>query len=244
MVSHDRFTESAIFPGGATGPIVLEATNLCKSYDDGVGSRLDVLIDVNITIKAGEKVAIVGASGSGKSTLLHMLGGLDTPTSGDVFIDEKNLGHMSENQRCRLRNNYLGFIYQFHHLLAEFTAQENVAMPALIRGTSPSQAMSKANMLLDKVGMTRRVSHKPSELSGGERQRAAIARAVINEPRCICADEPTGNLDRATANQVVQVLMRLNNEFGTSLVVVTHDMELAKKMDTIYTIENGELKKI
>jgi len=244
MVSHDRFTESAIFPSGSTAPIVLEATNLSKSYDDGGGSRLDVLKDVNIAIKAGEKVAIVGASGSGKSTLLHMLGGLDTPTSGDVFIDEKNLGRMSENQRCRLRNNYLGFIYQFHHLLAEFTAQENVAMPALIRGTSPSQAMSKANMLLDKVGMTRRFNHKPSELSGGERQRAAIARAVINEPRCICADEPTGNLDRATANQVVQVLMRLNNEFGTSLVVVTHDMELAKKMDIIYTIENGELKKL
>jgi len=244
MVSHDRFTESAIFPGGSANPIVLEAVNLCKSYDEGGGSRLDVLKDINITIRAGEKVAIVGASGSGKSTLLHMLGGLDTPTSGDVFIDEKNLGRMSENQRCRLRNNYLGFIYQFHHLLAEFTAQENVAMPVLIRGTSPSQAMSKANILLDKVGMTRRVNHKPSELSGGERQRAAIARAVINEPRCICADEPTGNLDRATANQVVQVLMRLNNEFGTSLVVVTHDMELAKKMDTIYTIENGELKKI
>jgi len=244
MVSHDRFTESTIFPGGSTDPIVLEATNLCKSYDDGGGSRLDVLKDVNIVIKAGEKVAIVGASGSGKSTLLHMLGGLDTPTSGDVFIDEKNLGRMSENQRCRLRNNYLGFIYQFHHLLAEFTAQENVAMPALIRGTRPSQAMNKASMLLDKVGMTRRVNHKPSELSGGERQRAAIARAVINEPRCICADEPTGNLDRATANQVVQVLMRLNNEFGTSLVVVTHDMELAKKMDIIYTIENGELKKL
>jgi len=244
MVSLDRFTESTIFPVGSTDPIVLEATNLCKSYDDGGGSRLDVLKDVNIAIKAGEKVAIVGASGSGKSTLLHMLGGLDTPTSGDVFIDEKNLGRMSENQRCQLRNNYLGFIYQFHHLLAEFTAQENVAMPALIRGTRPSQAMSKASMLLDKVGMTRRVNHKPSELSGGERQRAAIARAVINEPRCICADEPTGNLDRATANQVVQVLMRLNNEFGTSLVVVTHDMELAKKMDIIYTIENGELKKL
>ena len=244
MVSLDRFTESTIFPVGSTDPIVLEATNLSKSYDDGGGSRLDVLKDVNIAIKAGEKVAIVGASGSGKSTLLHMLGGLDTPTSGDVFIDEKNLGRMSENQRCQLRNNYLGFIYQFHHLLAEFTAQENVAMPALIRGTRPSQAMSKASMLLDKVGMTRRVNHKPSELSGGERQRAAIARAVINEPRCICADEPTGNLDRATANQVVQVLMRLNNEFGTSLVVVTHDMELAKKMDIIYTIENGELKKL
>jgi len=244
MVSHDRFTESTIFPGGSADPIVLEAANLSKSYDDGGGSRLDVLRDINITIRAGEKVAIVGASGSGKSTLLHLLGGLDTPTSGDVFIDEKNLGRMSEKQRCRLRNNYLGFIYQFHHLLAEFTAQENVAMPALIRGTRPSQAMNKASMLLDKVGMTRRVHHKPSELSGGERQRAAIARAVINEPRCICADEPTGNLDKATANQVVQVLMRLNNEFGTSLIVVTHDMELAKKMDTIYTIENGELKKL
>lgn len=244
MVSHDRFTESTIFPGGSADPIVLEAVDLCKSYDEGGGSRLDVLKDVNITIRAGEKVAIVGASGSGKSTLLHLLGGLDTPTSGEVFIDEKNLGRMTENQRCRLRNNYLGFIYQFHHLLAEFTAQENVAMPALIRGTRPSQALSKASMLLDKVGMTRRLSHKPSELSGGERQRAAIARAVINEPRCICADEPTGNLDRATANQVVQVLMRLNNEFGTSLIVVTHDMELAKKMDTIYTIENGELKKL
>jgi len=244
MVSHDRFTESTIFPGGSADPIVLEAVDLCKSYDEGGGSRLDVLKDINITIRAGEKVAIVGASGSGKSTLLHLLGGLDTPTSGEVFIDEKNLGCMTENQRCRLRNNYLGFIYQFHHLLAEFTAQENVAMPALIRGTRPSQALNKASMLLDKVGMTRRLSHKPSELSGGERQRAAIARAVINEPRCICADEPTGNLDRATANQVVQVLMRLNNEFGTSLIVVTHDMELAKKMDTIYTIENGDLKKL
>jgi len=244
MVSHDRFTESTIFPAGSADHTVLEATNLSKSYDDGGGSRLDVLKDINITIKAGEKVAIVGASGSGKSTLLHLLGGLDMPTSGEVFIDEKNLGQMSENQRCRLRNNYLGFIYQFHHLLAEFTAQENVAMPALIRGTRPSQAMNKASMLLDKVGMTRRLHHKPSELSGGERQRAAIARAVINEPRCICADEPTGNLDRTTANQVVQVLMRLNNEFGTSLIVVTHDMELAKKMDTIYTIENGELKKL
>jgi len=242
MVSHDRFTESSIFPSGSINPIVVEGVDLCMSYDEGGGSRLDVLQNINISIRAGEKVAIVGASGSGKSTLLHLLGGLDTPTSGEVYIDEKNIGRMTENQRCRLRNNYLGFIYQFHHLLAEFTAQENVAMPALIRGTTPSQALNKANLLLDKVGMTRRIHHKPSELSGGERQRAAIARAVINEPRCICADEPTGNLDRATANQVVQVLMRLNNEFGTSLIVVTHDMELAKKMDTIYTIENGQLK--
>ena len=242
MVSLNRFTDSQIFPSGTGDPIVMEAVDLCKSYKEGSGSQLDVLKNINITIRAGEKVAIVGASGSGKSTLLHLLGGLDSPSSGQVFVDEKNIGRMTENERCRLRNNYLGFVYQFHHLLAEFSAQENVAMPALVRGNSPSQAMHKASMLLDKVGMTRRIHHKPSELSGGERQRAAIARAVINEPRCICADEPTGNLDKTTANQVVQVLMRLNDEFGTSLIVVTHDMEFAKKMDTIYTIENGQLK--
>ncbi len=207
-----------------------------------IGNKLEILKNINLTVKAGEKVAIVGASGSGKSTLLHLLGGLDKPTSGQVFIDEKDLLAMSEKQRCRVRNNYLGFVYQFHHLLAEFSAEENVAMPALIRGTSPSQAIIKAGMLLDKVGMTRRLYHKPAELSGGERQRAAIARAVINEPRCICADEPTGNLNKATAEQVIQVLLRLNKEFGTSLIVVTHDMELAKKMDTIYTIDNGRLK--
>jgi len=244
MVFQNRFTESAIFPSTAAQPIVLEAEKLCKSYAEADGGRLNVLVDVSLTVRSGEKVAIVGASGSGKSSLLHLLGGLDTPTSGQVYINEKNLSRMKEKERCRIRNNYLGFVYQFHHLLPEFSAQENVAMPALVRGTAPSQALSKAAMLLDKVGMTRRVHHKPSELSGGERQRAAIARAVINEPRCICADEPTGNLDRATANQVVQVLMRLNNEFGTSLIVVTHDMDLARKMDTIYTIENGQLKRL
>jgi len=242
MVFLNRFSESQIFPAGTGEPIVMEAVDLCMSFREGGGSWLDVLKNVNLTVKAGEKVAIVGASGSGKSTLLHLLGGLDAPTSGQVFIDEKDLTRMSENERCRLRNHQLGFVYQFHHLLAEFSAQENVAMPALVRGTRPSQALNKAAMLLEKVGMTRRLSHKPAELSGGERQRAAIARAVINEPRCICADEPTGNLDRATAEQVIQVLMRLNNEFGTSLVVVTHDMEFARKMDTIYTIEDGHLK--
>jgi len=216
--------------------------DLCMSFKEGGGNQLDVLKNVNLSVKAREKVAIVGASGSGKSTLLHLLGGLDKPTSGQVFIGEKDLVRLSEKQRCRLRNNQLGFVYQFHHLLAEFTAQENVAMPALVRGTSPSQALSLASALLDKVGMTRRLQHKPAELSGGERQRAAIARAVINEPRCICADEPTGNLDKATAEQVIQVLMRLNNDLGTSLVVVTHDMEFAKRMDTIYTIDSGELK--
>ena len=242
MSALDHFSESQIFPLGTGSPIVMEAVNLCMTFKEGGGSQLEILKNINLTVKAGEKVAIVGASGSGKSTLLHLLGGLDKPTSGQVFIDEKDLVRISEKERCRVRNNYMGFVYQFHHLLAEFSAEENVAMPALIRGTSPSQAINKAGMLLDKVGMTRRRYHKPAELSGGERQRAAIARAVINEPRCICADEPTGNLDKATAEQVMQVLLRLNKEFGTSLIVVTHDMDLARKMDTIYTIENGHLK--
>ncbi len=240
----DSFSDSQIFPAGTGDPIVMEAVDICKSFSEGGGNQLEVLKNINLTVKAGEKIAIVGASGSGKSTLLHLLGGLDSPTSGQVFVDEKDLVRMSEKERCRVRNNYLGFVYQFHHLLAEFSAQENVAMPALVRGISPSQALNKAAMLLDKVGMTQRLLHKPSELSGGERQRAAIARAVINEPRCICADEPTGNLDKATAEQVVQVMLRLNKEFGTSLIVVTHDMEFAKKMDTIYAIENGQLKAI
>ena len=238
----NRFSESEIFPNGTSTPIVMEAVDLCMTFKEGGGSQLEILKNVHLTVKAGEKVAIVGASGSGKSTLLNLLGGLDKPTSGQVFVDEKDLFRMSEKERCRVRNNYMGFVYQFHHLLAEFSAEENVAMPALVRGTSPSQSLYKARMLLEKVGMTRRLKHKPAELSGGERQRAAIARAVINEPRCICADEPTGNLDKGTANQVIQVLLRLNQEFGTSLIVVTHDMELAKKMDTIYTIENGHLK--
>lgn len=242
MALPNHFSESQMFPNGTGASIVLEAVDLCMTFKEGGGSDLEILKNINLTVKTGEKVAIVGASGSGKSTLLHLLGGLDKPTSGQVFINEEDLVRMSEKKRCRVRNNYMGFVYQFHHLLAEFSAEENVAMPALVRGTSPTQALNKAGMLLDKVGMTRRVKHKPAELSGGERQRAAIARAVINEPRCICADEPTGNLDKATAEQVVQVLLRLNKEFGTSLIVVTHDMELAKKMDTIYTIDNGQLK--
>jgi lipoprotein-releasing system ATP-binding protein len=242
MSSTDRFTDSQIIlPAGQGEPIVLEAANLSKSFREGGGSVLHVLREVNLTVRAGQKVAIVGASGSGKSTLLHLLGGLDKPSSGQVFIHEQNVAKLSETQRCQLRNHNLGFIYQFHHLLPEFTAQENVAMPALIGGTRPSQAMNHARLLLEKVGMIRRLDHKPAELSGGERQRAAIARAMINEPRCICADEPTGNLDKATADQVVQVMLRLNKEYGTSLVVVTHDRGLAEKMDVIYTIENGQL---
>ena len=241
MAVADRFANSLIMPASNGQPIVLEAINLCKTYTEGGGGHLDVLKNINLTIRAGEKVAIVGASGSGKSTLLHLLGGLDEPTSGQVIVNEKDIARLKEGERCRLRNHNLGFIYQFHHLLPEFTAQENVAMPALVRGTRPSQALNMADILLEKVGMTRRLKHKPSELSGGERQRAAIARAMINEPRCICADEPTGNLDKATAEQVIQVMLRLNREYGTSLIVVTHDMVLAEQMDSIYTIENGKL---
>lgn len=242
MVLIERFTESQIIlPNSHGDPIVMETLDLCKSFNDGNGSLLHVLSDVNLTVRAGEKIAIVGASGSGKSTLLHCMGGLDMPTSGQVIIEEADISRINEARRCRLRNRNLGFIYQFHHLLPEFTAQENVAMPALIRGVSPRQAMLQARLLLEKVGMTRRLHHKPAELSGGERQRAAIVRAIINEPRCILADEPTGNLDRATAEQAIQVLLRLNNEYGTSLVVVTHDMALAEKMDKIYTIDNGRL---
>ncbi len=242
MSSTHRFTETQILlPNSHGEPVVMEALNLFKSFKEGGGSVLEVLRDVNLAVHAGEKVAIVGASGSGKSTLLHLLGGLDKPTSGQVFVQDKNIAKLNETERCRLRNHNLGFIYQFHHLLPEFTAQENVAMPSLVRGTPPSQALNHARLLLEKVGMIRRLDHKPSELSGGERQRAAIARAMINEPRCICADEPTGNLDKATAEQVIQVMLRLNKEYGTSLVVVTHDMGLAQKMDIVYTIENGHL---
>lgn len=242
MTMHELSSVSTVAPRNHNGePIVLEGVNLSKSYVEGSGAQLDVLKDINLTIRAGDKVAIVGASGSGKSTLLHLLGGLDKPTAGRVFINDHEVARLTESKLCRLRNRNLGFIYQFHHLLPEFTAQENVAMPALVQGTSPIQALHKAKLLLEKVGMSRRLDHKPSELSGGERQRAAIARALINEPRCICADEPTGNLDKGTADQVIQVMLRLNHEFNSSLVVVTHDMELAKKMDIIYTIENGRL---
>ncbi|MBI3187186.1 MAG: ATP-binding cassette domain-containing protein, partial [Gammaproteobacteria bacterium] len=171
-------------------PIVLQCLDLCKTFTEGGGSKLEILRNINLTVRAGEKIAIVGASGSGKSTLLHLLGGLDKPTSGQVLLEDNDVNQLTEGDRCQLRNRTLGFVYQFHHLLPEFTAQENVAMPSLIRGTSPSQAMLQARLLLEKVGMIRRLDHKPSELSGGERQRAAIARAMTNEPRCILADAP------------------------------------------------------
>lgn len=244
-MSLNQFNSQVILPPAKAGEhILLEADNLWKSYKEGSGATLNILRGVNLTIRSGEKIAIVGSSGSGKSTLLHLLGGLDKPSNGHVLIDNRDFASMSEAVRCRIRNRNLGFIYQFHHLLPEFTALENVAMPMLMRGGSTNKAIDRARLLLEKVGMIGRLHHKPSELSGGERQRTAIARALCAEPRCILADEPTGNLDPGTADQVVDVIFKLNKDFHTSLVIVTHDMDLARKMDKVYHIESGQLKKI
>lgn len=243
MQNLNRLSADPAAPDMQSKDVVLAAVELSKVFVEAGGNRITVLDRVNLNVHAGEKIAIVGASGAGKSTLLHLLGSLDKPSSGSVMINGEDVVLMSEKRRCRVRNENLGFIYQFHHLLPEFTAQENVAMPLLVRGVSPSQALEKARNLLEKVGMSRRLSHKPGELSGGERQRAAIARAMSTEPRCILADEPTGNLDRSNAEQAAQVMFRLNGEFETSLIVVTHDLRLAERMDVVYTIENGALVK-
>ncbi len=221
--------------------LVLQCMNVSKSFRDA-GLSVDVLSDINLSIAAGERIAIVGSSGSGKSTLLHLLGGLEEPTQGEVWVAGKKLSELNQAQRGMWRNQNLGFIYQFHHLLPEFTALENVAMPLLIRKTNPSDAKRQAFEILDKVGLSKRVDHKPGEMSGGERQRAAIARALITKPRCVLADEPTGNLDRHTADQVYQTMLELNAAIETSLVVVTHDETLAHRMDKIYHIKDGKLQ--
>lgn len=221
--------------------VVLQCEALCRVYEDGDKS-VTVLRSVDLTLLAGEKIAIVGGSGSGKSTLLNLLGGLDYPSSGKVLMRGRDLTRLDESALCRLRNTQLGFVYQFHHLLPEFSAEENVAMPLLIRHVRKPQALEQARAVLSRVGLAERLSHKPGELSGGERQRAAVARALITRPMLVLADEPTGNLDAGNGEHVLGLMLELNRELSTSLVIVTHDHSIARRMDRILVLENGRLK--
>ena len=220
--------------------IVLHAENLGKTYSEG-NLTTPVFANLQLSVKAGETVAIVGASGAGKSTLLHLLGGLDSATSGEVIVAGQAISKLSESARGDLRNKALGFVYQFHHLLPEFTALENVMMPLLIRGAKVSQAKKEAQVLLERVGLSHRLHHKPGELSGGERQRSAVARALVTKPACVLGDEPTGNLDEKTAASVFDLLLELNREQGTALVLVTHDRRLAKKLGRTLELTQGQL---
>lgn len=222
------------------GEAVIVASNITKRYSQGDLS-VDVLKELSLTIKRGDRIGIVGSSGSGKSTLLHLLGGLDKPSSGEVVLAGKNMAGLSQRARGLARNKYLGFVYQFHHLLPEFTALENVSMPLLIRKESVKQANEKSAALLERVGLGSRLRHKPSELSGGERQRAAIARALVNDPAVVLADEPTGNLDEGTADSVYELMLELNQDSATSFLIVTHDTRLAQRMDKVLTLTHGTL---
>jgi lipoprotein-releasing system ATP-binding protein len=221
---------------------ILTARQISKSYRDGANVT-PVLHQVSLDVKAGDMLAIVGSSGSGKSTLLHILGTLDQPDSGEMMLLGQSVAKLSANAKAKLRNEKLGFIYQFHHLLMDFTALENVAMPLLIRGESNETAEQKAAAMLTRVGLAHRISHRPAELSGGERQRVAIARALVGEPALVLADEPTGNLDHQTAESIYKLLRELNRELKTSFIVVTHDLTLAKKLDQQYWMLDGHLGK-
>ena len=224
-----------------TNGTVLQCTDVVRRFREG-DSTLEVLSGVNLSVRPAERLAIIGASGSGKTTLLQIMGGLDDPTSGEVFVNGQSMANTDEAEKGHLRNRYLGFVYQFHHLLPEFTAQENVAMPLMIRRLKKEDALAQAAELLGRVGLGERLDHKPGELSGGERQRAAVARALITRPKLVLADEPTGNLDAGNGQQVLQLMLALNKELQTSLVVVTHDHSIAEQMDRILVLENGRLR--
>jgi len=219
---------------------LIQCQKLCQYFDDA-GDRVTIFESLDLTINAGESIAITGASGSGKSTLLYLLGGLEQPKSGTIIVDDINLSQLSANKLAKFRNDKLGFVYQFHHLLSEFTALENVCMPLLIRGENITKITKRAKDILVQVGLEHRIHHLPSMMSGGERQRTAIARALINNPKCILADEPTGNLDNKTARHVYELLLSLNQEYKTSLVVVTHDQELADQMQRKVVLHDGYL---
>ena len=221
--------------------LVLECRNVIRTFSEG-GTTLQVLGGVDLAVRPAERVAIIGASGSGKTTLLQILSGLDEPTSGEVFVHGEPMHGTNEAAKGELRNRYVGFVYQFHHLLPEFSAEENVAMPLLIRREAKAAALEQARVLLDRVGLGERLNHKPGELSGGERQRAAVARALIARPQLVLADEPTGNLDAGNGEHVLGLMLELNKELQTSLIIVTHDHSIARRMDRILVLEDGVLK--
>lgn len=227
-------------PQVAAAEVVLRATGVARTYEEGK-LRTEVLREVNLVVHRGESLAIIGASGSGKSTLLHILGGLDTPSAGEVSVTGQTMSRLSDRARGELRNRALGFVYQFHHLLPEFTALENVCMPLLIRGSAIATASAQAAALLQRVGLGARLEHKPGELSGGERQRCAVARALVTRPACLLGDEPTGNLDEGNAAQVYELMLELKQEIGTALVLVTHDAKLAARADRVVELRGGSL---